>query len=491
MFDVDIAGLRRKFGHRPKSFLIFELYQNAVDAGATRITLELYPLAKQLPRVQGRFILRCEDNGEGFQNLAHAYTLFADSSKLDDPEKRGIWNIGEKFVLAFCRHARLETTSGTIEFKNGTRQVFPRKKLPRGTRFEGEIQLTREEYLRCMKVDLFPPKDINVRFGNARIHYREPLKSFEVSLPTTLGDAEGQIRRTVRTTTVHVHEVGPEDHEAYLYEMGIPVVPTGDKWHYDVQQRVLLNMERNNVTPGYLKQLRVQVFNHMANHLGEGDDTAEWVREATGHADVWHKPLDQVLKLRFGTKRVSYDPSDPEANPRAVAAGYTVVHGGSLSAEEWRNVKRENLIPPAGQVTPSPKPYSNDPKAPEAVEIPEAEWTQPMRVLAQYANWVHFRFFTRGVEVRFMKSFQGQACYVKWKAKQAAELHFSLKGLGKILGLEDRQRVHALLIHEFAHAVESNHLSDKYHAACCQLGAQLVEIALVDPIALDSFFDFR
>jgi hypothetical protein len=42
---------------------------------------------------------------------------------------------------------------------------------------------------------------------------------------------------------------------------------------------------------------------------------------------------------------------------------------------------------------------------------------------------------------------------------------------------ENRERINRLLIHEWGHHYESDHLSSEYHEALCQIGAKLVEIA--------------
>jgi len=60
--------------------------------------------------------------------------------------------------------------------------------------------------------------------------------------------------------------------------------------------------------------------------------------------------VQSYLSRRFGDKRVSHDPSDPEANKLAVSQGYTVVHGGMMSSAAWQNAKSANAIQPAGQV---------------------------------------------------------------------------------------------------------------------------------------------
>ena len=43
------------------------------------------------------------------------------------------------------------------------------------------------------------------------------------------------------------------------------------------------------------------------------------------------------------------------------------------------------------------------------------------------------------------------------------------------------QDLDALLLHEFAHEYESDHLSDAYHQAICRLGAKLKRLAIVNP----------
>ena len=55
-----------------------------------------------------------DDSPEGFRNITHAYTLFADTYKRRDPTKRGRFNLGEKQVIAICKRAIVMTTKGEI-----------------------------------------------------------------------------------------------------------------------------------------------------------------------------------------------------------------------------------------------------------------------------------------------------------------------------------------------------------------------------------------
>jgi len=74
---------------------------------------------------------------------------------------------------------------------------------------------------------------------------REPLAVVEATLATEFEDEEGRYRTTRRKTEVRVYELLPGE-PALIYELGLPVIETGDRWHYDVQQRVPLTADRDN-----------------------------------------------------------------------------------------------------------------------------------------------------------------------------------------------------------------------------------------------------
>jgi hypothetical protein len=138
----------------------------------------------------------------------------------------------------------------------------------------------------------------------------------------------------------------------------LPVVAVGDKWHVDIQQKVPLNLERDNVSPSYLQSVRVAVVNEMAGFLTEDDASSTWVRQAAGDSRVNAPAFNGIMDLRFGDMRVTQDPSDPEANLIAASRGYLVIGSAALSREEWENVRRFGASLPAGRVTPSPRAFS-------------------------------------------------------------------------------------------------------------------------------------
>src|SRR5436190_14694967 len=143
-FSVDREGLGKQAEQHSKGRLIGELVQNALDEpGVTQIavTLALVP-GRPLADVTVE-----DDSPEGFRDLNHAYTLFAESYKRGNPEQRGQFNLGEKMVLAVCESASISTTKGTVAFAPDEGRIEkPRQKRERGSVFQGRIKMTREEY---------------------------------------------------------------------------------------------------------------------------------------------------------------------------------------------------------------------------------------------------------------------------------------------------------------------------------------------------------
>src|SRR5439155_3396882 len=84
-FKVDTEGLAQILERKGKEFALFELIQNAWDEpGVTKVTI--------LFESQGRshtLLVVEDDASEGFKDLSHAFTLFAQSAKKTNPEQRG------------------------------------------------------------------------------------------------------------------------------------------------------------------------------------------------------------------------------------------------------------------------------------------------------------------------------------------------------------------------------------------------------------------
>src|SRR4051812_10518567 len=168
-FDVSRDGLGKQAEEYSKGRLIGELIQNALDeVGVTQI-------AVTLALVPGRPLadLVVEDDApEGFRDLAHAYTLFAESYKRGNPSQRGQFNLGEKMVLAVCESASISTTKGTVVFDPDQGRIDkPRQKRERGSVFQGRIRMTRDEYQEVCDYlrTLLLPDGIGVTFNGERL----------------------------------------------------------------------------------------------------------------------------------------------------------------------------------------------------------------------------------------------------------------------------------------------------------------------------------
>lgn len=476
-FDVDKAGLAKLLERKGKQFILYELLQNAWDENTTRVDLEIARISNS-PYVT---LTVQDDNPNGFADLSHAFTLFAESNKKGDAEKRGRFNLGEKLVLSMCRRAEIKSTKGTVVFdENGRRKLNSR--TVSGSIFTGELKLTAEEVTECDKGLhlLIPPPYIRTSCSfslpssgwSYALTQKAIIKTVHNQrLPIEIADEQGILRRSSRVTDVNIYgAVG----QAHLYEMGIPVVEIDGKYHADVQQKVPLNFDRDNVRSSYLATIHALVLEATRDQLIPEDANQSWVKVAIQERgdSLSDDTVRKVAELRFGAKRVIFDPSDPEANNIAASQGYTVVNGNAMSKEEWKHMRHAEAILPAGKVTPS-RPDATVPR----VTIAESEWTIGMRALAVFCKELAPKLI--GVDVR--AEFFNNSTVSAIATYGSRTISFNVGRLGKKWFSEaPLEKVIALVIHEFAHEVSGNHLSEKYYDALTDIGAKMVALALGD-----------
>lgn len=471
-FEVDKEGLAKLLTRRGIENVILELVQNALDENVTGVTVTLERSAK----AKYCHIAVSDDSPEGFKDLRHAYTLFADTSKRYNPEQRGRFNLGEKLVIAACRWAKIVTTKGTVTFENGGR-VESRECSKRGSIFYGELRMTREEEERAkelVRMVIIPPGVRLVLNGDV-LPRRGRIASSSTYLPTEVADEEGYLKRTNRATRVDVYEL-LGDETAMLYEMGIPVVETGDQWHVNIQQKVPLNADRDNVPPSYLRAVRAVTLNLMSNELTREEASASWIGHALEDQRVRDVAVEDVVEKRYGEKRVIRDPSDPEGTKLAVSQGYSIIEPGSFSKEQWATIKRVGAALPAGQVTPSPKAFSDGGTPLKLLD--EEKWSPGICCVVAYAEALASRLLVKAIEVVVANDITWPFAAVYGDRK----LTFNLGRLGrKWFDAPQWSKINALLIHEFGHHYSGDHLSEQYHDALCELGARLAKLALEEP----------
>lgn len=486
-FRVDKEGLAQILERKGKAFLVLELIQNSWDEdGVTRVDVKLNPVNG---KSQSELIVT-DDAPDGFKDLTHAYTLFAESNKKGIATKRGRYNLGEKLVLALCKEATIISTTGGYRFDKDGRHTL-RKTRKSGSEFKGILKLTRKEHQDvCDAVNtLLPPENIVTTFNEEEIVFMEPLQTTEATLQTELSDENGNIRRTKRKTLIEVHGgTDEEEIEGMLYEMGIPVVTTGDKWHINIMQKVPLNLDRDNVPPAYLRKIRSIALNLMATMMETEDSVAPWVQDAMEDENTTPETVDRIIKNRFGENVAIFDPSDPEANKKFQSRGGVILHGGTYTKSVWEKVKQSGNILPAGQITPSEKPFSDDPGAPSVRYYPKENWTHDMIRVISYTKKIAECVIKDKIEVIMINDMgmNGGAAY------GARRMYFNVARLGKAWfgkPLIGNGSVLELIIHELGHEYSHDHLSSEYYAALCQIGSKLAYMVMENPkIFLEDYY---
>lgn len=473
---ADLDGLARLVEDRSRAFIIFELLSNALDENTreVEITLEKHP-RKPLAR-----LVVADDNPEGFRDISHAWRMFAESGKKDQAEKRGRFNIGEKLALSMCQNASIATTTGTVFFDDEGRRFDPSQKTATGSRFDALVKMNPQQFQQVLKETHWAliPTGVTVTFNGEIIESRIPINTFEATLPTVIGDSQGALRRSRRKGKIEIYEPRPGE-KAMIYELGIPVVETGDRFHVNVLQKIVLNSDRDNVSAAFLREVRSAVLDNTFSILDVSTVASDWVNDALCHKDVSTDAVNSVIAKRFGEKAASYDPSDREANNRAASLGYNIVPGGTFSGDQWNNIKRAKALTPAGQHFPTPRPLFGGLDPSKDTEVPRKEWTEGMHQVVALTHRLAERVMGIKISVRILRSSEGfSACY------GSRQLSYNLTRLGRSFfekWRENLEQVLDVMLDEFGHEQAANHLSEEYYRALRTYGAKMVMAALEDP----------
>jgi TPR repeat protein len=462
-----------------------ELISNAQDEKATRIDV-------RFEHVEGRrYSISVEDDlPEGFRELADADSLFTPSRKKNHPTKRGRFNFGEKWVIAICDSAKISSMTGTISWEDNEVR-YSRVQQAAGTLFEGHVTSNRREHRQvCQKMLRIISNDGVVMTFNGRIiEPRKPVVSFEATLPTIIVNEKAELVRTERQTTVNLYEVR-EREEASLYERGIPVVKTGDLYHYDVRQKVPPSLSRDNVPASFLKLLRTLTLDQTHNLIPKDKIRATWVRE--GLEDAKPETVASVLDKTFGKQRAIADPSDREAEDRLTAEGFTIIPADAFNTATWRNIMATGAAQAAGMIRPTAKSGRTDLNAQVKTSLDANELTPAMKLVEQYAVLVAKQVVGSDITVAWVNDVDCPFS-VRYgpRGSSAGAFDFNVARLGH--GWFDRPpattwEIESLLLHEFGRHRASNHLSEAYCDALAEYGARLSALKLQQP---ELFAKFR
>jgi hypothetical protein len=463
-FVVDKEGLRKTLSRKGKAFAIYELLQNAYDEAPTQVDVTL-----GAPDKHGNSTLTCTDNSpRGYADLSQAHTMFAESKKKTDEKKRGRFNVGEKHVLALCDTASITSTSGRTVFMADGKRRHEQTRTKAGTRFEGVMPLTPKEYDEMAKNVGLVMTPIPTTFNGELLKIRKLLHEFEAKLPTEIADENGVLRSRLRLTKVRLYESS----RPMLYEMGMPVVDIDCKWSVDIQQKVPLNIERDNVSPAYLRQVLGAILNQKGDDISDEDAAAAWVSTAMESKQLKPEALKKVYHKRFGEGAVLFDGGDLGSNREAVAKGRVVVPRGAITAHVRKSLFKAG-VKKAGEE------FSTKASSPDNV-IPDNKLTKSQRrfktFIEQVAPLVLDHPLKR-VQFAHDKKSNLLGC-THWSRE-----HYEFTVNVGHHDVDDWKANYDLFIHELAHfhVQRNDHLFEGFWRACSDIGAKLAQVALDQP----------
>jgi hypothetical protein len=465
-FQVDKKGLQQIQNDKDKFFIIKELVSNSFDENISRCEVDIKSL-KYSSLVQ---VDVYDDSKEGFKDLKDSYTLFASSYKKGNFEQRGRFNIGEKFALSMFKSASITSTKGRIIFKEDGTRTKSATKTDFGTKFSGVIKMNHQEKesLLHQAKNIIPPKDVKFIVGADLISHPGSFKSFVEELPSVTEDEKGNLMRTKRKTKIELFK--SKNH--FIYELGIPVVETDIGFSINVNQKIPLNKDRDNVSPSYLKKLKTYVLNHTAQELNEEETKSSWVSEALEEAN--EEAVKTVIDSRYGDDAVVFDVNDLEANKKAFADDKNVITGGTFNSKVWDNIKKtRNTFSGFAQSSGSIQSYASPKFRGGAEELSKKQWTEGMKKVSKFSERLHLKLFNTPLTVVIHNGRGASATYTK--GSNGCDLHFFYKVLGKNwFDLENNKlRIVELIIHEFGHYYSGDHLSEKYYDGLCEIGSKL------------------
>lgn len=312
-FEISSEGWHRLAAGRPVGRLLLEGVQNALDAGASDVSLDLFPDGCSIE----------DDAVLGFSDERLVYTVFL-SDKPDEPTMRGRMGRGLKELIASMDGARVETVGRTVVFEPHGRHSETNERT-RGTRLVLERSFSApelDEAERLLRL-VIPPRGTTLRV-NGRV-VRRPrvhLVLSPVDLETVVV-RDGVERAVERDTSVSLH-APRRGEEAHLFEMGVPIVALGTPWHVDVGQRVPLGEGRDRPPDRWLLRLKAMLLENLIHrYLDRRELRADWVQEVIAGGRLEARTLDAYVSAVFPRGAVLSGTS--RANDRARQIGAHVV----------------------------------------------------------------------------------------------------------------------------------------------------------------------
>ena len=435
-FEVSTEGMRELQSGREPWQLAKELIANAWDESTTKCEVIIKSLA---PR---KAILSVYDDGDGFSNIADAWTLMGHTDKRGDPNVRGRFNIGEKEILSVAIDAAIHTSGKIISFpKEGGRKVRSNSKMPKGTKVEcrlpwGNRQI---ETVEAKLKQLLTPKGIENTVNGEIVNYIEPEDITKAHLETIIQKSPLEpMKSSFRQTQIELYQA----EQGMLYEMGIPIQKIDCPYMVNVMQKVPMPPNRDVVKDSYLKDIYAAVLN--CKHDEIEDVSASWVRMAIeNHFDIKPETIKAVMQKRYGDNPILWS-SNTLANERALEHGYEVIHGRTLSEGERKAFEGIGLVHTSDKFAPTPI---------AAGVIPPEEWTKGMNKIARYTRMLGKDLLGIDIGIQMYK-LEGDIAMATWCA---GVVSFNVTNLGSTWFDTIGEKQTGLILHELAHHKGNGH----------------------------------
>lgn len=434
-FEIAEEGWARLSASRPLGRLLLEAVQNAFDADAANVSIEL-----------GRERVVIEDDaaiGIGDERLV--YTIFL-SDKPRDPTRRGRMGRGLKELLAAADTARVETVGTTVVFDAEGRRTEKNARTS-GTR----IDLARpiDDAEREAAVDLLrlaiPPRGTSLRVeGKVVRRPRSVLTLADVDLETVVIDG-GIERAATRPTRLAIY--APRRGETpSLFEMGVPVQPWNVPWHCDVAQRVPLGEGRDAAPERFVLAVKATLLETMIHsYLDRRDLRADWVQDVIARWPIKAGMLDAYVSKVF--PRGSVLGGTSRANDRAKQLGAHIVDARTISHGAWMALAR---------VLETADDYVRRRSSEFGGEDVEPDETQ--RRFAETVRWLARRVAGSVVRVRFFARDPGDAGLLEDAVTdvEARVISFNVRGPLRWDDILEPGTI-GVVLHELAHLASPEH----------------------------------
>jgi len=453
-FEVDKEGLKILQSGKPKSYIIRELIQNAIDEDITECKV-------LIEYMNGKIIVNVSDNSKiGFRNLKDAYTLFGDTYKRKDPEKRGRFNLGEKQAFSICDKAVIMTTKGMIIFDKKGRSVYPKGKIEQGTNITIELKGKMSEYNEMIDFakSMIIPSHITYIVNDFVIIPKNIDLEFETTLQTEI-EEDKIIKKVMRKTEIQLLQ----EKESYIYEMGIPVTAIDCQYSINVMQKIPLGTDRETIPHKFLSDLFTEVLNITYEKFNEDNASEVWINTALSNNRIKSEAIRQIIKQRYGDKVLVANNFDKNSIDEAISNGYTVIAGREFAKDVWSKIRSNNLIQSTSDL------FGTNFTNAETI-IPSHKQIE----VSNYAKRIAKKLLGFDIGISFVKGGYNMV------TAQYGNRHltFNVSKLDhSFFENPISEQTTDLIIHELGHEA-GNHTEESYHRLLTKLGAKLTMLAL-------------